>query len=870
MQGKTLLVSSLAFLGLVVLLAAFFGRPGLVQHASAANSSAITGGNIHTCSLSASGGVECWGGTSENNYQPETVVGLESGVVAIASGFYHNCALRTTGGVVCWGSDTVGQLGNGNVCGSACETPVEVTGLGSGVAAIAAGGHHTCAITIAGALKCWGYNIDGQLGDGTTTIRTTPVDVVGLGSGVASVVAGGHHTCAVTTSGGVKCWGLNEDGQLGDGTTLDRTTPVNVTGLGSGVAAISHGGFNTCALTTSGGMKCWGRNRYGQLGNGLGGTTGDKSTVPVDVLGLTSGVAALGSGGHSNHICAITTGGGLKCWGRNHWGQVGDGTTTTRLAPVDVVGLGTGVSAASYGGWHTCALRSGGVICWGENKFGQLAINPALGPEQCPSGEPPGPCSTTPVDITKGLPAPTPTPCSGTCPTATSTPAPPTPTPCSGPCPTATSTPTSTPTPTITPTKQPFPGDTDGDGCTDLRENATGRNFLDPTDYINPGKDGFNRIDDILVVIEHYSPDGEPPYDVMYDIAPPGAPDGKIDLANDILTALLNYHVDCAIPPPPGPTPPPSAGLEFSIGVDTGGSASDDCDTKGGTTKCTVLDYTFTLSLYLDSLPNGVSDYVGLQAHLSYGGVSSASKASLEDWPHCEAATNLSYDAAGEIDTGCLTGLISLPDSFYTGLIGSVDFNCVGDGQISLRHGEIDTVLFEEAATFHVEGSGSTETLTINCDGPTATFTPTSTFTPTPIFTSTPTDTPTHTPTRTPTRTPTTTPGPDTDGDGCPDNRENGTDPAKGGLRDMFDPWDFYDVLGPGAALPADGIVDLPNDILGVIQHFSPDGAAPYDANFDRGPQIGANAWNMSAPDGVIDLPNDILGVIQQFNHDCR
>ena len=110
----------------------------------------------------------------------------------------------------------------------------------------------------------------------------------------------------------------------------------------------------------------------------------------------------------------------------------------------------------------------------------------------------------------------------------------------------------------------------------------------------------------------------------------------------------------------------------------------------------------------------------------------------------------------------------------------------------------------------------------------------------------------------------------DTDGDGCSDQSENGPDETIGGLRDPLNGWDFYDVLGPGAALPIDGVIDLPNDILGVIQHHSPTGAPPYDVQFDRGPSSGPNPWNMTAPDGVIDLPNDILGVILQFGHDCR
>jgi hypothetical protein len=207
-----------------------------------------------------------------------------------------------------------------------------VVGLESGITAIAAGRHHTCALTGAGAVKCWGYNYYGQLGDGTTTTRTTPVRVAGLDSGVTAIGAGVHHTCAMTTEGG-RCWGYNGYGELGDGTRTSRSTPVDILGLDDSLTVLTAGFDHTCALTSTGAVKCWGRNNWGQLGDG----TGWDRLAPVDVLGLSGGAIGVAAG--ENHACAVTSNGDVQCWGDNRNGQLGNGTNTLPWKPVEVVDL---------------------------------------------------------------------------------------------------------------------------------------------------------------------------------------------------------------------------------------------------------------------------------------------------------------------------------------------------------------------------------------------------------------------------------------------------------------------------------------------------------------------------------------------------
>jgi alpha-tubulin suppressor-like RCC1 family protein len=295
-----------------------------------------------------------------NNFKPKDA---PLSATTVSAGAFHTCALTSAGGVKCWGSNNSGELGNGGTAAS--NVAIEVDGLGSGVKSVSAGFEHTCAVTGAGSARCWGANDAGQLGNGSTQNSKSPVQVSGLGSGVNAVSAGVWHTCAITDNGAVKCWGANNAGQLGNGSTNNSNVPVRVAGMDSGAIAIAAGASHTCALTSSHGVKCWGRNDSGQLGNG---TTSSAGTVPSDVYGLSSGVKAISASGE--HTCALTNSGSVKCWGWNPNGQMGD---PVEPKPVEVAEFGSGASAIAAGWFTNFALTaSGKVQCWGDNHFGEL------------------------------------------------------------------------------------------------------------------------------------------------------------------------------------------------------------------------------------------------------------------------------------------------------------------------------------------------------------------------------------------------------------------------------------------------------------------------------------------------------------------
>ena len=301
-------------------------------------------------------------------------------VTNITAGQSHTCAVLSDGTAACWGDNDYGQLGNGTNNNS--NTPVAVTGgalTGKAVTSITAGQYHTCAVLSDGTAACWGYNNFGQLGNGTTTNSNTPVAVTGgalTGKAVTSITAGDAHTCAVLSDGTAACWGWNDFGQLGNGTNTDSNTPVAVTGgalAGKTVTNITAVGNHMCAVLSDGTAACWGWNGSGQLGNG----TNTDSNTPVAVTsGALAGKAVTSITAGDAHSCAVLSDGTAACWGYNGYGQVGNGTNTISNPPVAVTSgalAGKTVTNITAGHGHSCAVLSDDTAaCWGWNGSGQL------------------------------------------------------------------------------------------------------------------------------------------------------------------------------------------------------------------------------------------------------------------------------------------------------------------------------------------------------------------------------------------------------------------------------------------------------------------------------------------------------------------
>lgn len=278
----------------------------------------------------------CWGsnvsgaigtGSRGGSAGTPSLVGAPVDFIAIAAGDEHTCALSQGHAAWCWGNNPFGQIGVASATASGVNSATAVSG-GILFTAIDAGGGHTCAV--AGPTYCWGRNVAGEVGDGTTTNRNQPAVVTG-GHAFADVSTGGHHSCAIKATGEVFCWGLNDLGQLGDGTTTNRSAPVRAAN-GILFFSVSAGANHTCGVSRSGGVvHCWGDNASGQLGN-------NSTTSSLSPVAVSSSVAfdAVSAGGR--HTCGLSAIGSVYCWGRNVEGQLGDVTTANRTIPTLVFG----------------------------------------------------------------------------------------------------------------------------------------------------------------------------------------------------------------------------------------------------------------------------------------------------------------------------------------------------------------------------------------------------------------------------------------------------------------------------------------------------------------------------------------------------
>lgn len=388
----------------------------------------VGSGSSHSCALLADGSVWCWGanangelgqGSTGSNTSTPAQVTLASRAVDISVGSSHTCALLDTGLAQCWGLNDRGQLGVGDkvnkpsatavsFSASSPATPVASsssvgdstanigatigindggatyrveygttpgltgtntvisTGAWGQVAQVATGEFASCILTTGGAVRCWGSNANGELGNGTNASSAAPVQAGTLTSGVRRIAVGLHHGCAVLTNGSVQCWGLNTGGQLGNGSNGTSTTPVNVNlTAGEKAVDVAAGDDATCVVLGSGAVRCWGGGSAGQLGNG----GNNPSTSPVAVS-LTANDAATRIAMRGQHACVTLGNGTVKCWGDS---AIGDGTHTTSNVPVAAaLGANTARSVA-VGTQHACAsLADGSVQCWGTNGHGQL------------------------------------------------------------------------------------------------------------------------------------------------------------------------------------------------------------------------------------------------------------------------------------------------------------------------------------------------------------------------------------------------------------------------------------------------------------------------------------------------------------------
>jgi alpha-tubulin suppressor-like RCC1 family protein len=343
----------------------------------------ISAGADYTCAVDINHFVWCWGdnhfgqlgnGTTTTSGAPQQVASIQAYSVS-AGGAGQTCAVTLASTVDCWGHGNEGQLGDASNADKLLPTPVKAL---TNVDTVAAGGGQTCALDQNGAMWCWGDNFYGQLGDGFSGKgfnSAVPVPVSGLDADVQQIATGTSDTCAILIGGDLKCWGENQDGELGIGNTTNEDVPTQATSLAEGVTQVSLGQSHSCAIIATPGATavCWGLQSDGTLGNGQ--MKGPNATIATAVFGLSSPPSG-GPGGPVElaagfvHTCVVVGTGSVECWGAGFDGQIGVGNTENYDIPTLTVGLplpGGSVGAVTSGPDTGCALNpSLTVDCWGQ------------------------------------------------------------------------------------------------------------------------------------------------------------------------------------------------------------------------------------------------------------------------------------------------------------------------------------------------------------------------------------------------------------------------------------------------------------------------------------------------------------------------
>ena len=381
---------------------------------------AVAAGTGHTCALLADGSVKCWGrneygqlglGDADDRGDEAGEMGtslpavaLGGRATAVSAGNAHTCALLADGTVKCWGRNNSGELGLGDADDRGDEagemgTSLPAVALGGTATAVAAGAHHACALLEGGSVKCWGDNSSGQLGQDDTDGRGddanemgTNLPAIALGAAAAGISLGSQHSCALLSGGTVKCWGGDDQSQLGQGTFETSVgdqdgemAALAAVALGGTVRTLAAGGAHVCAVLADGRLKCWGDNGQGQLGLGDATRRGEAANqMGANLAGASLLAPRLVAAGGSSACVAFREGDRIKCWGGNGSGQLGLGGTSDRgddanemggRLPFVDLGGGAPLLSVAVGGGHACALLFGGAVkCWGDNSYGQLGL----------------------------------------------------------------------------------------------------------------------------------------------------------------------------------------------------------------------------------------------------------------------------------------------------------------------------------------------------------------------------------------------------------------------------------------------------------------------------------------------------------------